>query len=153
MFWVARPNAYEIELWDNAGNLRLTIQRDPAWFTEWDSFEPGGPQRSRPHSQIVDIGEDANGRLWVLSYVADAEWKPATQSGREARISPRSQSNIFDSVIDVLDAGTGDVLASTTLDAAAAGFAGPGVLYIHDEDDDGLVQIRVLNLYLDSNGR
>jgi hypothetical protein len=151
--WTARPNRYEIELRDTTGTVRLRLSRQPEWFEPWEAYPSGAPYQVRPPSQIVAIREDEFQRLWVLAYVASADWQPSSQAGRELRVTPRTQDQLFDTVLDVIDVQDGNVLASRTLPVAAAGFAGPNALYVHEETADGLVVVRVYQLTLTTNRR
>ena len=68
--WAALRTSYRLEVWDTVGVLRETILRDAAWFPTieaWQMPEAGGP----PPTALTAICSEPQGRLWVVSNVAD----------------------------------------------------------------------------------
>ncbi len=151
--WVARPNQYQFELWDTAGVLLTRLTGAPPWFEAWDSYPQGAPYDSKPPPQVVALARGTvQNHLWILSYVPDESWSPHRQAGRERPVIPALQHDLFDSVLDVIDVASGELLASRRLDIGVDGFAGPGLLYVRDETPSGLIVVRLYRLALQHEG-
>lgn len=107
----ARIDAYRIVQWSRDGGLVRRWAGDPEgipWDYEGDGA--GVPNRAPPPSRTLDLRLDSDGRAWILTAVADKTWTPVEQ-GKE-----REAERVFDTVIDVIDLATGNLVCSERMD-------------------------------------
>jgi hypothetical protein len=131
-FWVGRIERYVLERWHISGQRLQVVAPERPWFIvrteDWD-----GTQRVRPPSRVKQVHDDGSGHLYVLLERARADWSPEEQEHTHGESSvPNSlvgQMRFFEHVIEVLDAATGELLA--TLSA--------GDTYLMNFVDDGRV--------------
>lgn len=118
-FWAAYKNRYRVQKWDTAGNLLVTLNREADWFQPHErgvGFDPS----VAPAPVLMAIQEDAQGVLWTLTAVADAEWRsaltpmPGHPDGN--RYAASDMNDYLDTVIEAIDPVEGVVLASTRVD-------------------------------------
>jgi hypothetical protein len=140
---VAHFNDYRIEVWDLSGTHLRTLEREAAWFPPGgEAGSPSADRQARPNAGLWTPRFDEHGRLWTFARVADGDWADALETGPDPYGRPRmgvpqgSQSDLYDSMIEVLDPATGRLLASTRIDAAL-GFLLPGGYAASYREDDG----------------
>lgn len=110
--WSAYRNQYAVELWDTAGNLLRVIRRNVDWFPPQLKRVERGATPAAPRPGLMDIRQDARGRLWVLTTVADEEWREAVKPGGPHGEQVTDWKRYRDIVIEVLDPVQGRLLAS-----------------------------------------
>lgn len=157
--WAARSHEYAIELVDSSGRIVRRIGRTVDWFPP-NSGPAGPPWSSRPQPAVTDITTDAEGRIWLLFRRAHRNWTPRTIQGqrRNGPISVRSLpgasevAEMFEGVIEVLDANTGALIASREVSGNVMGFVdgAAGVRYIRElrELPDGRSELRLARIRL-----
>lgn len=123
-FWAANTD-YVIELWDAEGRKYRTIIRDAQWY-----HAPATPRPVTPDTPPQDIVNflhvDTHGRLWIVVLVADPNWERALVPGRQElgeRYRIADINGISDSVLEVIDAATGRLLATQRLPFVVAAMA------------------------------
>lgn len=116
LIWTAAPGRYVLEKWDPVtGTKHARIEVDSDWFEAsvhlWKSGE-------RPHDVITALWEDEDNRVWVVFRTADEQWVPPAPSGdRDHRPSdPADADRDYDTVIEVIDVTSGQVIASQRFD-------------------------------------
>lgn len=139
----ARRSQYRIDSWDvSTGELVRSWVRDAEWFAPHNSpvsRDPGRPAQPT----IIDMDEDADGRLWLLISVASERWADgfvATGAGAHPELGGfvLDDWNVaYDTVVEVIDPATGCVLASQTVDELMPYFVGPGWALSSREDARG----------------
>ena len=114
-FWAVPFSAYVIERWTPDGVLKERWLRKTRWFKPHGGRARVDPTMP-PQPVVVDAMEDAQGRLWVLLWVADRNWKSAVRARGYLQGRPRytydSGDAYGDSVIEVSDPGTRRLLVS-----------------------------------------
>ncbi len=159
-FWAARVNhRYELRRYDAAGQLSATLTPAAEWFPAW-APEPGvvtDPRRARPRPRLSGLTLDAQGRIWVTATVADAHWAATSRGsappGREARnLMPEVSdwADYYDSVIEVVEPGSGAILASRRHSGVIGGATAAGLLWDYVGLSDGLIGIRMIDASLDA---
>lgn len=115
-FWAGHVNSYTIELWDSQGRRYRSYTRTVPWFVAW--IRARSPSPEGPQSRMSSLRRDAQGRLWVTFQVSDPDWESALRpSGREfGGYIPNPPQGFWDTIIEVLDENTGEVLASLRID-------------------------------------
>lgn len=112
---------YELEQWSSAGTRTRVLRRDTDWYPNtgkiWNQTA-GRPPYSRMRALWL-----SDGLLWVVALVPAKEWKDGTGPVRTyeggIRIYEITDLNkTFDTVVEVIEASTGDVLATRRFDEA-----------------------------------
>lgn len=112
--WVARSRyVYEIYHLSAEGERTMTITPTRDWFTDW-AEEPEattgvGPGLLRPTSRIFGLYSSGD-RLIVIGATGDRDWSDASAGGF-LNIGRR-----FDSVVEVFDTRSGELLSSRRFD-------------------------------------
>jgi hypothetical protein len=131
-FWAAQVyDQYRVEHWGPEGELLEILERHPDWAPSPDDPSRGPQDASGPppSSVVANIQVDDAGRLWMLVWVADEDWKTAFDNPD----GQASRHDLRDTVIEVLDPAQKRVVARTRIDDLALGFSAPGVMYTWDE--------------------
>jgi hypothetical protein len=153
--WLARTRSYELELLGSDGKVHQRLARRVDWFPT-DSAPPPIPGTAPPPPRIHAISIDDGGRLWVLVRRGHRDWKPADSQRAQPMTMPIEASRLpttlfaetFETVLEVLDARTGQAIATRELGGGALGFPAPGLLYEVEQGDLGEVTIRIHRLAL-----
>jgi hypothetical protein len=113
--WVAAPGAFRLQRYDLQGNLLQTVEPSVDWFppgqgTDW----PSRTRMFRPSPRINEIVQ-SGGLVWVLSHVADAEWREGVpkEYGESYHFN-----RLWDTRIDVFSEDRSEWVASTIVDEA-----------------------------------
>lgn len=118
--WATSPWEYVVEHWSLDGELLASLSR-PNVYTGPRNEDPSAPQPS-----IAALREDDDGLLWVYILVADARWReqlgrpigrPGQHGGEADFVGTKHEYR--DTIVEVIDPKTGDLLARTRLDARA----------------------------------
>ena len=142
--WAAHRKAYRIDLWSpETGELAKTLVRKAEWFPVDFEGAGRGPRRDDPPSPtVLDIEQDADGRLWIMIRVATDRWSDAFEKTPEDAHPEYGEYRLadvhagYDTVIEVVDPTAGAVLAATTVDQALA-FLRNGMASSHHEPANG----------------
>jgi hypothetical protein len=142
--WSARTTDYVVERWQEDGRRTIQIRRRAAWFPTHGraGFNPDGP----PNPSIRALWEDDQGLLWVLIHVADEAWKravavrPGPQGNRR---TVTSQNDYFDTIIEVLDPRTGQLVVRGRMRHATTTASGGGIIVTYEENETGVPMIQV----------
>jgi hypothetical protein len=152
-FWAASLNRYVIEKWTVDGERIVRIERDAPWFEPWR----GRVQPARvaaPPPILHGVMEDSAGILWVFLRVADRNWAPqapADVRGSETRTSMAQHTDLWDTLIEAIDAKSGVVLARARLPHYLIGMAGQDLFYTYQEVGAGHPQYVVWRASLRRN--
>jgi len=119
--WVAPVTRYEVERYDQHGKLLERWRRNVPWFAAHQGEESMSDTRP-PQPSVAAIAEDAQGRLWVFSRVADPRhrqaFRPRTPD-QPAHIVNYERPDLYtDTIIEVFDIRRGVVIATTRIDEA-----------------------------------
>lgn len=147
-FWAARQNRYEIEHWGEDGSLVRTVRRTVPWFPAWTTPDPRAPFEVPPLPGLRSVAEDAEGRLWVLLYVASQDHQtgerpdlsdPSAWDAPMGRVHPQ-----WDTLVEVLDPERGSVLTQHRFPGMLGDLL-PGLHVVEpDLDDSGGQLLRLL---------
>ena len=109
-----------MEGWTTTGEQRLVVVGELSWF------EPvtGARRDGSPPNYIDGFGLDGDGRFWLLTRVADPDWREVRPQGAEALVSRRDYDQYWDTRVDVYDVGTERHLGTLRWNEAGAGTIG-----------------------------
>ena len=131
--WVATMHRPTLEEWSLEGERLRTIDRDVDWFPPWDSTDV---QQLRFRPRVADLGIDAEGRLWVKTYVPLAD--------RQTARSAADYDRVLDTILEVVDPATGALLAQRRFDEAhLKRVAGRDLWATARQDSSGYVMVDV----------
>lgn len=146
--WSARQNVYQIDLWDRLGQNIRRVVREVDWFRPWKTFTP--PFRDPAPPRIYSISEDDQGRLWVMIYVPDQEFRPLPRPDRSSLFAPMGEDHpSFDTLVEVIDVNAGKVLASRRFESMLGAFLRDQHVPIPSLDSDGEQVFRIMRLTLE----
>ena len=148
--WVAHLDRYEVELWSIDGKLQRTYRRDASWFPPRD-YSTQRQLDAPPPPMGRAIWQDEAGRVWAISQVTSAEWKPQTRVGssREQPMPPFDvQDRNADAVVEVFDPATGALLASQRFPHYLLGNVGSNAVYALRAAEDGDLRVDVWQIRL-----
>ena len=109
--WAMAPARYLLERWDPSTGERLQSTRIRSdWFSE--SNEPYTDETVRPSPLVEGLWEDEDGRVWTIVQDADVDWEPPPRANEHRPVERQEWERTYDWVIEVVDPGSGRVLAS-----------------------------------------
>lgn len=129
---IAMLGSWRIEHWDTTGAALGVLAREPAWFPPYDRYQapaPGTP----PQPTLQAAWFDDAGQLWVLGKAVDEAWEDGVGAldaggGEPGESVITDPDRVYDTVLEMVDPATGEVLAMTRLDDAWPFVAEPGAL-------------------------
>lgn len=149
--WISHLNRYEVELWSTQGRHLKTFARDASWFRPWNTAPERSPVESRPRPAVVDVRQDREARLWVITSVADRNWKRGrvAGSGEEAKVPPVTEMDrYFDTLVEVIDIRTGRLLKTARLPYRPFKFLSGDLVFRAVEDASGHTYVDILRVRL-----
>lgn len=151
--WTAPRTKYELELWRFDGARALTLVRETNWFRPYEVRQPISPENPG-QPWLTGIHAAKSGEIFVAVIVPRADWKdrlgPPIQTAAGPRYR-RDNPNLWETVIEVIDGTTGDLLVTDRVDAAIHGFIGSHLVYSYREDDSGFPFVDVWRLSITSS--
>lgn len=137
--WSAELPRYRIERWSESGRLELLLEKQ----TDWPASAPpdGSPDEFKPRPEVRALWDDGVGRLWVFVLVADANWRgglePLTRDGVTIGFQVGDPGRLFDTIVDVIDTSTGQLVASRRLDSYVSWVGEDGEIVVGGREPDG----------------
>ena len=114
--WAMAPARYILERWDpSTGEQLQSTPIGSDWFHE--SLVQYADETVRPPSRVVGLWEDEDGLVWTIVQDADVDWEPSPRANEHRPYEPGERERLFDWVVEVVDPGSGRVLASLRSDA------------------------------------
>ena len=115
--WAMAPARYILERWDpSTGELLQSTRIRSDWFRE--STEPYTDETVRPLPLVVGLWGDEHGLVWTIVRDADVDWAPPPRANEHRPVDREQYDRTYDWVIEVVDPGSGRVLASRRFDEA-----------------------------------
>ena len=126
--WSARIRAYEIEEWqpETAARVRR-IERDAPWFDEAIQ-EYSGLNGAR----LRALREDDEGLLWTIVNLQTVDYESDTTSGGDINEN-------FDTIIEVLDPRSGQLVATSRHDLFFFVWAGDFTFSVREDEDLNII--------------
>lgn len=132
--WSVGMAEYRLKQWDEDGRLVRVLEASRDWIPETIPMRLERDQR--PPAQITGLEADGDGLLWVFAAVPDANWAPPEPGTRP------SPATMYDTLVEVLDPTTGNLLARSTFDQLVLPF-GRGSAYSMLEESSGDLRVQV----------
>lgn len=149
--WAGYRDRYRLELWDAEGletQPRRVLERSVDWFPPGvaEVTDADGP----PAPRLQAVRQDSAGRLLVLMHVADARWQEGAEPGAyELTITDRHRYR--DTRIEMLDAETGELLASARSDLMFHALVADDLAIASVTDEMGAPRVAVWSVTLDGD--
>lgn len=124
---VAMTHRFRLDQWDLYGNHLQQFSTAPAWFVEHDEMRSPGLDQP-PLAAVQDAWVDTDGRIWIVGKVADPEWREGLGASVDGTAPIVNADRFYDTVVEVHDGKTGEVLSEGRFDGAYPFIAEPGVL-------------------------
>ena len=113
--WAMAPGRYVLERWDpSTGELLQSTRIRSDWFREF--IEPYEDETVRPPPLVDGLWEDEDGLVWTVIQDADVNWEPPPRANEHRPMDLQEYYRTYDGVIEVVDPGSGRVLASRRFD-------------------------------------
>jgi hypothetical protein len=149
--WAANRSRYRLILWSTDGTPIRTIERSVEWFPSRASSAAVTPDQA-PVPAIDAIHLDDEGRLWVFIEVGAPDWSdglgPAEDGAHGIRYPVTDPELVYETVIEVLDATTGELLASTRVPQRIGIVVDDGLAASDFEDSTGVPRVQLMRLTL-----
>jgi hypothetical protein len=125
-FYAIPLNAYQLEKWDASGELIGAFEVESDWFPKEPPPEGPRPLDEPPRPSLSGLSLDDRGFMWLFGWYANERWRsPAERGlirGRGRTITIRAlmeqglDNTGFTTAVDVVDPGSGRVVASARLE-------------------------------------
>ncbi len=144
--WAGDPLEYRITRWSESGTPEFTLLRKPSWFASRSSAWRGSPTVAPPPLLAAVVARDDER---IVAYVrrASVTWRAAWASsarGGEVRSNSLALQDLYEVVLEVLDAQTGRVVTRAVAPAGVIHVLPNGQLVQYEERADGEIALRVL---------
>jgi hypothetical protein len=139
--WSAYRTQYVVELWDTAGALVKTLARRASWFQPYVERRVGSGEPPQPW--VMAIRENLEGQLLSLVTVPIDDYTP-----RGPRYDESRKDQLYDTIVEVIDTETGELVASERLPQYLLNFLDDQHVYGYRLSPDGNPLIDVWRLRL-----
>jgi hypothetical protein len=142
--WLLHPGSSEVKHLSNEGELVTAVSIRRRWFEPWvgQPRAPGEGVYSRPRPSNAGLSELSPESLLVITSVASPAWKPAASPGEPLRPAETSILGNMDTMLEVVDSSTGEVLAASKVPGVLRGVSGaPDCVFATRQENDGHVTI------------
>lgn len=113
--WAMAPARYVLERWDpSTGEQLQSTPIGSEWFRE--SLAPYTDRTVLPPSRVEGLWEDEDGLVWTIVRDADVDWEPSPRANEHRPYETGERDRLFDWVVEVVDPGSGRVLATRRSD-------------------------------------
>lgn len=136
------------EEWDiSTGKLTRTVRSPAPWFRGNSPDHPASPSRaSPPPAKVRGLMVQERGAFRVISSVPDRRWRSQLleRNGPDGlTLAVDNYERYYDSRIEIIEAGTGMVVASAESDAMLVGFCDRDHAFSVRQDSTGFVRLDV----------
>lgn len=129
LIWAHPTNSYLVEEWDpSTGNRHRAFERTVEWFEPWVDHRSLSLE-APPQPRLAGVWQDDDGLLWTVSAVAAEKWHEGLvvlPGFNDLWIEYPEQ--FWDSIIEVIDPSTGQLLLSERVPQALGRFTNDGLV-------------------------
>lgn len=154
-YWAAHNRQYVVDFYPFDGDLRHRLVRVAEWFPPRITRNEVTPEFGPPPS-LRAVSEDANGLLWTAVIVPQPNWRDGVREARRSEggyltHAVDTYSQVWDTVVEVIDPAEGTVLARWQLDELALDYVDAGQLALwYDDPETGAVYVKIVGLTLNA---
>jgi hypothetical protein len=146
-FWAARANEPRVDLYGGDGRHVRTVRLERDWFEPWSGNLAGEGYRTPYRPQLYGVREIGLDTLILFFRVADAKWSPRPETIIR---SDYDSAPYRDTIIEVIEARSGRVLASERFDQNARPVIGsPDLVHFYRFVESGDVNHVVARLVVE----
>lgn len=149
-FWAAELSRYQLTEWTYDGRAIRVLDRRPDWF-RGDGGQGLGNPREPPPARIADTRCADDGLLWVLINTPKASWRnawPSRGQAREVRSAEIRFSQLFETIIEVVDPRSAQVVARQRTSEYLFGLLAGNRAAAFRNEADGTPSVAILQLTL-----
>lgn len=142
-FWaVPYSHRYVIDHWSADGQLLRSLERRVPWFPRFDSLWNITPEQP-PYPIMMGSWSDDQGLVWVLVGIGDRDWARGLgtrQRGEGGGVyyKHEDRQKIYDTLVEIIDPATGQLVTSRRLDGTLDVVIGSGLVGGVRETEDGV---------------
>lgn len=154
-FWVAEVNHSRISRHEVDGTPVRSVTVRRSWFESWEGRIEGELFAVRPRPRTWAVAEVEPDRLLLVTRVVAEGWEPLWPDGTPGMFNAAEidHSSLWDSVIEAVDASTGEVLARDRAPQAFSPVSGAPDLYFSARTTDlGHVLVEVVRISVEPTG-
>jgi hypothetical protein len=144
-FYAFSRRNYLFEHWDAKGSLIARWERNAPWFPRSEPMRVQPPWPKYSHPEVFTAWVNDEGLLFVGSHVRQEGWERAIVEGACEGGTPcpmiGDDDKYYDSIIEVFDPKTSQLLASLRSDKAFTWGTINGEMYWRGEDEDAFYDI------------
>jgi len=148
--WTCPRNAYDLREWDLASGLLVGgVRREVDWFPPVPELSSmAGHGAPLPTVESIRLGEDGN--LITLILLPQSDWEDhlvmkTLRNGMRIE-QPDRFDNIYDTLIEIIDPGSGRLLMRQRFPQVVWGFLQDDLLFGVSEDDLGVPRVEIWKL-------
>lgn len=144
-FWMLSYSDLQLRKYSSRGELRKTVSIRSNWFVPWETAPEGAGFSRPPRPRHVGLRDLGDGTLLLVSLVADPGWHPPerTENGL-IRITTLDTNRLYDSVVELVDEASGEVIAHELLSESVGLVSGAeDLLFSTHVDDLGHVHTQI----------
>lgn len=143
---------YRVEEWVASGELIAAWDRDVDWYRPYDRYWFPTPTMP-PAPRTTGLWRDAGGLIWVVLQVPDRTWARGLELAREAEGGQalyrwENWQLLFDTIVEVFDPRSGNLIASQRFDHTTDWVVTGGRVASFEEDANGYFTAVVYDLTL-----
>lgn len=146
-FWVAAADEYRLTKYDNDFRKRTDLLRRPDWFPG-KVLNRGGPLAEPPKPGLAAVRVDNTARVWVFGLAPRPDFADAyanvPKGARTVAARDVDFGKLWDSVVEVIDVSSGQVIAKRRLGYLIVSVLDDGRLVVYQETRAGVPYLTVL---------
>lgn len=137
------PSTYDTEVYSLDGTLRLRFTRPGLWSRpESGLMTPPASFEEPMYGYVQDVKVDQNDRAWIVVWEPHPEWRERGEvrefpGGERFVVQKRDAESLHVARIDVIDLGSGEIVASQRTDLLIWGFIGNDFVYGYEYNEEG----------------
>ncbi len=149
--WTAPVNRYVVEHWTSSGTRTASFDLTTAWFQPHSGTIRFS--RSEPPPPLIRAITEYDPQLLLVAVaIPDANWQsslePVNNHPDNVELAPGDLNKYFDTVIEVIDTGTGRRVDAIRIGGLVKGFVDNSRVAVYAETDEGIPQVHILRLAL-----
>lgn len=126
---LSMTHKFNLQQWDLYGNKLREFDTAPQWFEPYSEMQgPDATSNRAPQAAVQDGWVDTDGRIWIVGKVADPNWRDGLGTPVDGSAPITDADKVYDTIVEVHDGETGEVITQSRFDGAYPFSAEAGVL-------------------------